>query len=154
MPVFLCFGLREMVKEKETPEGFLNGAKGFLIATQSICDETGCPKQDCFMTYYALACQAIELACKTVMLQSGVSIGQLRGKFGHDISALVAELGRTQCADGLDRRDISRARLMSADYKSRNYHYRRSGYSYSLLLPPIPLEVASNFVKWAESSIR
>lgn len=128
---------------KETPIGLVNEGKGFLEAAKGVCSDDGSPKPHCLLVYYYLVCHSIELSIKGVLLNEGASMNQLKG-VGHDLSKLMMEAKRLGVVDELSDIDFSVIRMMNPDYRSRKYSYAMGGHQYSLVLPPLPLDVAEN----------
>jgi hypothetical protein len=69
---------------------FFDRARQFRRAYQTL-KKSGQPSQPPEWPKYSLFYHAMELALKAYLIQQGVSAGDLKNKFGHDIKKLVDE---------------------------------------------------------------
>ncbi|MCC6301219.1 MAG: hypothetical protein IT489_00280 [Gammaproteobacteria bacterium] len=82
-----------------------------------------------FVPYFSLLGQSIELSLKAFLLTQGVALEDLKNKFRHDLKALVEEARKRGIESNVTLTDAHWAVivLMNDEYKTKRYHYIRTG---------------------------
>lgn len=83
---------------------------------------------------YFLWGRTIELFLKSFLLAEGVSVGELKSKFGHNLLELYNEARKRGIASliGSDQEHDAIVRILNLDYLSKRFEYRISGHGYTL----------------------
>ena len=111
-----------------TPRGLLIFAEEFMRAAEAV--EKLCP-EDRLPRYYLFG-HTLELALKAFLLAEGVSLDDLKRKFGHDLLRLAKEANSL----GLDRAetissiDFAVIRIINIDYLTKRFEYGEHGTTY------------------------
>lgn len=91
-----------------------------------------------FVPYLSLLGQSIELALKAFLLAKGIALTDLKNKYRHNLKALVEESRRLGIESNVTLTDAHWAViiLMSDEYKTKRYHYIRTG---KMIVPDLRL---------------
>lgn len=83
---------------------------------------------------YFLWGRTIELFLKSYLLAEGVSVVELKTKYGHDLVKLFNEAHNRGIKSliGKPVEDSAIVRLLNLDYLSKNFEYRIPGHAYTL----------------------
>ena len=92
-----------MDQVSETPLGFLESSKEFLLAANLLFSKLN---EGCLPGYFLLG-RSIELSLKAYLMSRGVSIGELRKKkYGHNLHVLLHEAKHRDLGDVVPMEDI------------------------------------------------
>lgn len=82
-----------------------------------------------FVPYLSLLGQSIELSLKAFLLTKGITLTELKNEYRHDLKALVEEARRQGIESHVTLANTHWAViiLMSDEYKTKRYHYIRTG---------------------------
>lgn len=91
-----------------------------------------------FVPYLSLLGQSIELSLKAFLLAKGAALTDLKNKYRHDLKALVEETKRQEIESHVTLENTHWAViiLMSDEYKTKRYHYIRTG---KMMVPDLRL---------------
>lgn len=91
-----------------------------------------------FVPYLSLLGQSIELFLKAFLLTKEVTIDDLKNRFRHDLKALTEEARNRGIESNVTLTDAHWAAiiLISGEYKTKRYHYIRTG---KMLVPDLRL---------------
>ena len=137
------------LSDETTPYGIWRYGNDYRMAAVYVL--TQYPDQP-FVPYLSLLGQSIELSLKAFLLTDGVSLDDLKNRFRHDLKALVAE-ARSRGVDAkvtLTDAHWAVIILMSDEYRTKRYHYIRTG---KMIVPDLRLghEAAEKLCEGLES---
>jgi len=134
--------------EETTPYGMWRYGNDYRMAAVYVL--TQYPEQP-FVPYLSLLGQSIELSLKAFLLAKGITLDDLKNKYRHNLNALAKEALRLGIASHVK---VTKAHwavimLMSDEYKSKRYHYIRTG---MIMVPDLRLghEVAERLCEGIE----
>ena len=117
------------MNDRTTPYGMWRYGNDFRIAAVIVIAELN---EKYFMPYYFLIGQSIELLLKAYLMGRGVTILELKNKFGHNLKKLLRESQKQELHNivNLQQKHHSVIHLLNMEYLDRRFQYMQSGTMY------------------------